>query len=76
VHYFLVDVGDAAAVAALLRGRHAVKVRDCRSFGLPRHARIAARTPDENRLLLDALADVLPLAGVGGPTRAPTTSDV
>jgi histidinol-phosphate aminotransferase len=71
VHYFLLDVGDAAAVAGLLRARHAIKVRDCRSFGLPGHVRIAARTPGENRLLLDALADVLPRVTGPASSRPP-----
>ena len=30
-------------------------VRDCTSFGLPDHIRIAARPPDENARLLDAI---------------------
>lgn len=62
VHYLLLDVGDAAPVVRLLQARHALRARDCRSFGLPGHLRVAARTPSENELLLAALADVLPHA--------------
>jgi histidinol-phosphate/aromatic aminotransferase/cobyric acid decarboxylase-like protein len=57
-HYFLLDVGDAGRVVRDVRERHALKLRDCRSFGLPRHVRVAARTPAENVLLVAALADV------------------
>ncbi len=60
VHYFLLHVGDAARGARLLRDRHALRVRDCASFGLPAHVRVAARTPDENAWLAFALDDVLP----------------
>ncbi|HEY9230090.1 MAG TPA: histidinol-phosphate transaminase [Gemmatimonadaceae bacterium] len=54
-HYLLLDVGDARAFAGELRARHAIKVRDCSSFGLPSHIRVAARTPGDNRLLLSVL---------------------
>ncbi len=56
-HYLLLDVGDAASFARAVRERHALKVRDCTSFGLPSHVRVAARTPDENRLLVAAIQD-------------------
>jgi histidinol-phosphate/aromatic aminotransferase/cobyric acid decarboxylase-like protein len=58
-HYLLLDVGDAADVTHRLRKRHALKVRDCTSFGLPSYVRVAARTPGDNRLLLTALSDVI-----------------
>jgi histidinol-phosphate/aromatic aminotransferase/cobyric acid decarboxylase-like protein len=54
-HYFLLDVGDAARVRATLRARAGIAVRDCRSFGLPAHIRVAARTPPENAALSVAL---------------------
>jgi histidinol-phosphate/aromatic aminotransferase/cobyric acid decarboxylase-like protein len=57
-HYFLLDVGDAARVVRAVRERHALRLRDCCSFGLPRHVRVAARTPPENALLVAAIADV------------------
>jgi histidinol-phosphate aminotransferase len=59
VHFFLLDVGDAGACRrALLPYR--ILVRNCSSFGLPAHIRIATRTPDENALLLGALSEVAP----------------
>jgi len=57
-HYLLLNVGDARVFAAGLRNRHAIKVRDCSSFGLPSYIRVAARTPGDNRLLAAALADM------------------
>ena len=50
--------------ASDLKGRllsHGILVRDCASFGLPEHVRIAVRTRDENRTLLEALDTCLPL---------------
>lgn len=57
-HYFLAEVGDAAEAHRRLLAEHGVKVRDCTSFGLPRHIRMAARTPAENRELVRALEAV------------------
>jgi threonine-phosphate decarboxylase len=37
-----------------------ILVRDCASFGLPGHVRIAVRTQSENRILLEALDTCLP----------------
>jgi histidinol-phosphate/aromatic aminotransferase/cobyric acid decarboxylase-like protein len=55
-HFFLVRVGDGGVVRqALLRRR--VLVRDCASFGLPAHIRIATRRPEENERLLAAVRD-------------------
>lgn len=56
--YLLAEVGDAARITDLLRDRHAIGVRDCTSFGLPRHIRIAARTPEETDPLVAALEAV------------------
>lgn len=58
IHTVLAEVGDARAVRARLLAEHALKVRDCASFGLPHHIRIAARTPEENNRLTQALEDV------------------
>ncbi len=63
-HFFLLPVGDAAACRSALL-EHGVVVRDCASFGLPDHIRIAARRPEENKRLLAALAAFFcqPVAG-------------
>ncbi len=50
-HFFLVSVGDGAAFRQTLL-RRGVLVRDCASFGLPAHVRIATRRPEENERLL------------------------
>jgi L-threonine-O-3-phosphate decarboxylase len=56
--FFLLDVGSRSVdglVAGLLdRG---IAVRDCRSFGLENHVRVAVRRRAENERLLEALAD-------------------
>ncbi len=54
-HFFLVRVSNATRAQHLLLDRANVLVRDCASFGLPDHIRIAARTPRENDVLIDAL---------------------
>ncbi|PJF46680.1 MAG: histidinol-phosphate aminotransferase family protein [Chloroflexi bacterium] len=53
LHFFTVRVGDAAAVAAALRAQ-GIRIRDCASFGLPDRVRVAARTPADNRKLIEA----------------------
>jgi histidinol-phosphate aminotransferase len=61
VHFFLVQVGDAAAFRQALL-RQGILVRDCASFGLPAYVRIATRRPEENARLLAAVAGLrLPL---------------
>jgi histidinol-phosphate aminotransferase len=57
-HYFLVKVGDAAACRRSLL-EHGCLVRDCTSFGLPAHVRIAPRALPECRKLVDAFAELL-----------------
>ena len=54
-HFLLAAVGDAAALSARLRAGHGIRVRDCASFGLPGHVRVAARTPADNNELVKAL---------------------
>jgi histidinol-phosphate aminotransferase len=54
-HYFVAHVGDASAVRALLLDRARICVRDCTSFGLPEHIRVAARTIAANDALIRAL---------------------
>jgi histidinol-phosphate aminotransferase len=58
VNFWLVEVGDAAELRRrlLLRG---ILVRDCASFGLPRHIRLAARPLPECERLLQALAELV-----------------
>ena len=54
-HFFLVQVGDGAAIRARLLAEHRIQVRDCASFGLPDYIRLAARLPQENARLCRAL---------------------
>lgn len=53
-HTLLVETGDGDATRLALLG-HGVHVRSARSFGLPRHIRVSARTPHDNDALLAAL---------------------
>jgi len=55
--FFLLHVGAAAEWRARLLER-GVLVRDCSSFGLPEHIRVAARHPRDNARLVAALAAV------------------
>ena len=55
VNYFLVPVGDARSMRDRLVASR-MFVRDCTSFGLPDHIRIAARPPQENARLLEVMA--------------------
>lgn len=57
-HFLLVGVGDAAAVSGRLLAEHGIRVRDCTSFGLAGHVRIAVRLPAENDALLMAVEAV------------------
>ncbi|MCB0083610.1 MAG: hypothetical protein KDE47_21875, partial [Caldilineaceae bacterium] len=56
-HYFLLDVGDGKAFRQRLL-THGLIVRDCASFGLPAHVRIATRKPEENHTLLTCLNQI------------------
>lgn len=58
--YFVLPVGDAAAVRRALVTRDGVLVRDCTSFGLPGHVRLAARGGDEAARIVAAFARVAP----------------
>jgi histidinol-phosphate aminotransferase len=53
--YFLVRVGNGAACRSDLL-RHGIMVRDCASFGLSAHVRIAPRSLPDCRKLVSALA--------------------
>jgi L-threonine-O-3-phosphate decarboxylase len=57
-HFFLVRVGDGAAFRQALL-RQGILVRDCASFGLPAHVRIATRRPEENARLLETIRTIL-----------------
>ena len=57
-NFFLLQVADAASTRRELLRRRCL-VRDCTSFGLPDHVRIAVRTPEENRSLVAAFAEIL-----------------
>ncbi|MCB0209468.1 MAG: histidinol-phosphate aminotransferase family protein [Anaerolineae bacterium] len=53
--YTLIETGQAAPTRrALLNSR--LLVRDCSSFGLPQHIRVAAQLPEQNRRLIEALS--------------------
>jgi threonine-phosphate decarboxylase len=56
-HFFLVRVGDGAALRRQLLKRH-ILVRDGASWGLKEYVRIATRRPEENARLLAALREV------------------
>lgn len=59
-NYLLVPLPcTAAAVCAALFDRR-ILVRDCASFGLPKAIRVAVRTREENRILMEALPACLP----------------
>ena len=70
VSYFLVPVGDAKSMRDQLVAAR-MFVRDCTSFGLPDHIRIAARLPHENASLIEAMARFarLPAASKTGNSR-------
>lgn len=57
-NFFLVPVPEAANARRRLLERGCL-VRDCTSFGLPDHIRIAIRAPEHNRRLLAALEAAL-----------------
>ncbi|MCU0312571.1 MAG: histidinol-phosphate aminotransferase family protein [Solirubrobacteraceae bacterium] len=57
--FFLVHAGDAPALRRELLARGCL-VRDCSSFGLPRHIRVSPRHPEQNDLLLAAFAATTP----------------
>ena len=56
-NFLLVEVGDGAHVRANLL-RRGFAVRDCTSFGLPAHIRIAVRRRGECMRLIDALQEL------------------
>ena len=59
-NYILIEVPVEAEVLVGRLLSRGILVRDCRSFGLPRHIRVAVRTREENRQLIEALEACLP----------------
>jgi histidinol-phosphate aminotransferase len=57
-NFFLVPVGDARGLRSRLLAQGCL-VRDCASFGLPDHIRVAVRGDGDNARLLAAMAAVL-----------------
>ena len=55
--FFLVHVGDARELRQRLLVRHRVLVRDCASFGLPEHIRLASRPAADRARLVSALTE-------------------
>ena len=57
--FCVAPVGDAARLRHALLSRHRILVRDCASFGLPDHVRLAARPAADRARLLAALRQEL-----------------
>ncbi|HZS02772.1 MAG TPA: histidinol-phosphate transaminase [Chloroflexota bacterium] len=68
-NFLLVEVGEAAAVTQALRAA-GIYVRDCTSFGLPRHIRLAARPLAECAVLVAAARQLTARAAAGVTGRA------
>jgi len=59
-NYLLVECDRYVTSLCRCLARRNILVRDCTSFGLPTCIRVAVRTRDENRILLEALAACMP----------------
>ncbi len=57
-NFYLLEVADAARVKKRLLN-DGLRVRDCTSFGLPRHIRFSVKRDEENDLLLRCMQAVL-----------------
>ncbi|MBN1314696.1 MAG: histidinol-phosphate aminotransferase family protein [Anaerolineales bacterium] len=57
-NYFLINVGNAWEIRTKLIHK-GILVRDCSSFNLPSHIRIATLKPDENETLVTGLRSIL-----------------
>jgi threonine-phosphate decarboxylase len=55
-NFLLVECGWDVAFFCTALLRHDILVRDCTSFGLPTCIRVAVRTREENRVLIEALS--------------------
>jgi threonine-phosphate decarboxylase len=60
VNFLLVPLREPASALAACLLENGILVRDCASFGLPDHMRIAVRTREENEQFIEALAACLP----------------
>jgi histidinol-phosphate/aromatic aminotransferase/cobyric acid decarboxylase-like protein len=58
-HFFLISPGRSRVRPELLLSQSGILVRDCASFGLPGRIRVAARTPEDNDLLITAFKRAL-----------------
>ncbi len=58
-NYFLVKVNDAAGFRKRLLVSKRLMVRDCTSFGLPEYIRIAPRSHKQNRILINAIKELV-----------------
>jgi histidinol-phosphate aminotransferase len=58
-HFMLIECPMATPLRDRLIAEHNILVRDCTSFGLKRHIRIAARLPHENDALIHGLLRTL-----------------
>lgn len=52
--YALIEIGQASCIRQKLLS-HKLLVRDCTSFGLPAHIRVAAQLPEQNNKLIEAI---------------------
>lgn len=57
-NYMVVRTADPAPVVTGRLLEQNMLVRDCSSFGMDRHVRISVKTPDKNKILLDALRNI------------------
>ena len=57
-NYMVAGTADPAPVVVERLLEQNILVRDCSSFGMDHHIRISAKTPDKNKILLDALRNV------------------
>jgi histidinol-phosphate aminotransferase len=59
-NFYILEVGSAPAWVHKLLSEFNIFVRDCTSFGLPRHIRFSVRRNAENAMLIDALRSLRP----------------
>lgn len=59
-NFILVECGHDVSVLCRCLLQRNILVRDCTSFGLPTCIRVAVRTREENRVLLEALSACMP----------------